>query len=144
MVASLDGVYKPRFIKRVKLPAFAVPLPCGQPEAVESYIEGFIDPTELLIKRPASTFFVRVKGDSMNEDGIYPGDWLVVDRSIEATEGKIIVAIVDNELTIKRFQRKGRCIWLVPSNEKYNPIKVCKGQDFEVWGVVMWTLHKHN
>ena len=142
MEASAHRIDRLRIRTRVSLPMFGVPAPCGAPESVENYIEGYIDPTELLIKRPASTFFVHVRGDSMNQDGIHPGDVLVVDQSLQAEEGKIIVAIVDGELTVKRYQRKGRCIWLVPSNTDYEPIPVRKGQDFEVWGVVTWVLHK--
>jgi DNA polymerase V len=142
MASQVQGVYKPRFHKRVKVPMFGVPAHCGAPESVENYIEGYLDPTELLIKRPGSTFFVHVRGDSMNSDGIHPGDVLVVDQALQAEEGKIIVAIVDGELTVKRYQRKGRCIWLVPSNTDYEPIAVRKGQDFEVWGVVTWVLHR--
>lgn len=127
---------------RVKRPIFGVPVSAGSPDATENYIEGYIDPTEYLVKHPAATFFVHVRGDSMLEDGIHPGDVLVVDRALPTQDGKIIIAIVDNELTVKRFRRKGEMISLVPSNKKYKPIPVRKGQDFEVWGVVTFVIHK--
>jgi DNA polymerase V len=142
MFTGVEGVYKARVVMRVERPLFGIPVSAGLPDSAESYIEGYIDPTEYLVKHPNATFFVHVRGDSMLEDGINPGDMLVVDRAISPREGKIIIAIVDGELTVKRFRRKGETIYLVPSNKKYRPISVRKGQDFEVWGVVTFVIHK--
>lgn len=91
-----------------------------------------------LVRHPAATFFVRVSGNSMEGAHIFSGDILVVDRALEATHGKIVVAIVDGEFTVKRLvKRKGK-ILLVAENEAYPPIT----SRFEVWGVVTYVIHE--
>ena len=85
------------------VPLFQDPISAGFPSVAEDYIENSLDLNELIIKHPASTFFVRVQGDSMRGAGILSGDILVVDRSLEASNNKIIVAIVNGEFTVKRL-----------------------------------------
>ena len=118
-----------------------VPVPAGFPSPADDYLEGKLDLNQHLIKHPAATFFVRVSGESMIGAGIHPGDILVVDRSLEPAQRKIVIAVVDNELTVKRFRRvRGRVI-LMPENEDYEPIEIGEGTEFEVWGVVTTVIH---
>lgn len=97
----------------------------------------------LLIKHPASTFFVRVSGESMRDDAIRNGDILVVDRSVEPYDGCIAVCCIDGEFTLKRIRRDGKRLWLMPSNPDFKPIEVMEGNDFTVWGVVRYSISKH-
>ncbi|VFQ47230.1 LexA family protein [Desulfoluna butyratoxydans] len=94
-----------------------------------------------LIKRPASTFFMRAAGTSMTGAGIYPEDILIVDRSLEATDRKVIIAIVNGELTVKRLRLKDGRAFLVAENEGYPPIEITGHMEFAVWGVVTYVVH---
>src|SRR4051794_19524441 len=108
METTVVKVYKASFALRHEIPVFNVPVPAGTPEPISEYIEGRIDINEYLIKHPASTFYVRVRGDSMIDESIHPGDLLVVDRAIEPAHKKIVIAILDGELTVKKFEREGQ------------------------------------
>lgn len=114
----------------------------GFPSPADDYIETPLDLNKLMIKHPIATFFVRVAGESMSGAGILPGDLLVVDRSLEAVSGKIIVAIVQGEFTVKRFLKKGTSFYLIAENKNYPPLKLTPEMDFQVWGVVTWVIHK--
>ena len=125
----------------IPLPLFLNKVPAGFPSPAEDYIEQKLNVQELLVKRPASTFFIRVSGYSMLDAGIHDGDILVVDRSLKASTHKIIVAILDGELTIKRFEQAENTIYLHPENKEYQTITVTPDIDFEVWGVVTNVIH---
>ena len=99
-------------------------------------VEKALDVNDLLVKNPASTFFVRVQGDSMEGAGIFSGDILVVDRSVEARSGKIVVAAVNGELVVKRLCTENGQLLLVSENEAYAPIVVGESEECFVWGVV--------
>jgi DNA polymerase V len=114
----------------------------GFPSPADDHAERQLDLNEHLIKHPAATFFVRADGDSMLGAGIHPGDLLIVDRALEAREGSVIIAVVDGEFTVKRFEKRGGKIFLVPENRSYEPIEIKEGMDFEVWGVVTNSVHK--
>ena len=103
-------------------PLMATPVAAGFPSPAEQYIESPLDLNELLVHRPAATFFVRAAGDSMTGAGIRPGDILVVDRSLEARDGSIVIACVDNEFTVKYLRMDGGTVSLVPANRRYKPI----------------------
>lgn len=124
------------------VPLFQDPISAGFPSVAEDYIENSLDLNELIIKHPASTFFVRVQGDSMQGAGILSGDILVVDRSLEATNSKIIVAIVNGEFTVKRLILGPEGARLVPANASYPVINVHPDLDFQVWGVVTYVIHR--
>ena len=113
----------------------------GFPSPADDYLEGGLDLNEHLIERPAATFFLRVSGDSMTGAGIYAGDILIVDRSIAPGDGKIVIAAVDGELTVKRLYRRGGQIRLLSENPRYKPIEIAAGQDLHVWGVVIHAIH---
>ena len=115
----------------------------GFPSPAEDYLHDSIDFNRDLIKHPEATFYGRVDGDSMIEAGICHGDIAVIDRSLEARNGDVIVAYINNEFTIKYLDlkhRKDGYIELRPANKKYNPIRIDESDDFEVWGVVVWTI----
>lgn len=115
----------------------------GFPSPAEDYLRNSLDFNRDLIKHPEATFYGRVDGDSMRDAGIDDGDIAVIDRSLEASDGDIIVAYVNEEFTIKRLDLKHKqegYIELLPANKKYKPIRIDEGTDFEVWGVVVWTI----
>ena len=123
---------------------FLESVPAGFPSPAEGYPEDPLDVRELLVKNPAATFFVRAEGDSMQGAGIFSGDILVVDRSIEASFGVVIVAVLNNEFTVKRLTRgvDGTVATLMPENPAYPPIPISADADFVVWGVVTYVLHR--
>lgn len=137
----IDAVYAPDLSTRYKLPVFLGRLPAGFPSPADDYLEGKLDLNRHLIKHPAATFFVRVSGDSMLGAGIHTGDLLVVDRSLEAVDGNVIVAALDGELTVKRLSKRGTAVRLLPENQNYQPIEVQPQQEFEIWGVVTNVIH---
>ncbi len=112
----------------------------GFPSPAADHIDIAIDLNKELIKNPSSTFFGRVKGDSMQDIGIEEGDLLVIDKSIEPINGKIAVCFIDGEFTMKRIQfGKDHC-WLIPANERYCAIKVTADNEFIIWGIVMYVI----
>jgi len=113
-------------------------IPAGFPSPSDDFHETF-DIVSHIVKHPTATFFMRVAGDSMIGAGIFDGDLLVVDRSIEAESGDVVVAILNGEFTIKRFRRKGTNIELVPENPKCRKITLNEEMDFRIWGVVTGT-----
>lgn len=141
MTANVNAIYAPDLSTRYALPIFLGRLPAGFPSPADDYIEGKLDLNRHLIKHPAATFFVRVSGDSMIEAGIHTGDILVVDRSLEAVDGNVIVAALDGELTVKRLSKRGSVVRLLPANKDYQPIEISAQQMFEVWGVVTSVIH---
>lgn len=112
----------------------------GFPSPADDFIEGSLDLNSLVIKHPEATFFARVEGDSMQDEGITEGDILVVDKAVEPFDGCLAVAYVEGEFTLKRVRMEPDRILLVPANPKYPVIEIAAGQDFAVWGVVRWVL----
>ena len=113
----------------------------GFPSPAQDYVTESIDLNRTLVKHPAATFYAKVVGDSMCEEGISEGDILIVDRSIEAQHGDLAVCCLDGEFTLKRLcLNRGDRILLMPSNHKYRPIEVTQDNDFQVWGVVVYTI----
>jgi DNA polymerase V len=144
MDGSVAGVYLPDRRTRWSRPVILFRVPAGFPSPAEDYVEGRIDLNRDLIKHPLSTFYIRVSGDSMVGAGILPGALLVVDRAVEAHDGHIVVARIDDELCVKRLSMNdaGR-IWLLSENEHYPPIEITEGMDFEVWGRVVYSILGH-
>jgi len=125
-----------------KVQLFLEKVPAGFPSPASDYTDRSLDLNEYLIKHPAATFFIRVSGDSMTGAGIYSGDLLIVDRSIEARSGNIVLAVLNGEFTVKRLMCHGGEFWLVPENISYNAIKIGETSDFAVWGVVVHVIHR--
>ena len=113
----------------------------GFPSPADDYKEKKLDLNDLLIRQPEATFFAKASGDSMTGAGIFDGDLLIVDRSITATDGKIVIAVVNGELTVKRFKLVSRTAQLHAENPKYSPITLCEGDNVNVWGVVTNVIH---
>lgn len=115
----------------------------GFPSPAQDYISESIDLNRELIRHPASTFYGRVEGDSMCGEGIESGDIIVIDRSIEPDDGDLAVCCIDGDFTLKRIHLEHGRVWLIPSNEAYDPILVTPDRNFEVWGVVTYTIKQN-
>jgi DNA polymerase V len=120
----------------LELPVISEGISAGFPSPALDFIDLTIDMNKHLVKHPATTFYGRVKGQSMKDVGIFDGDLLVIDKSLQPTDNKIAVCYIDGEFTIKRIQIQKDCIWLIPENEAYQPIKVTADNDFIIWGMV--------
>ncbi len=109
--------------------------------AADDYMERGIDLNEQLIRNKPATYFFRMKGDAMREAGIFDGDVLIVDRSLKLADGKIIVAILNGELLVRRFHKNFSSAYLIPENSRYKNINLSEFNDFIVWGVVTYVVH---
>lgn len=112
----------------------------GFPNVAQDYLERAIDLNKELVKHPASTFYGRVKGDSMKDANIDDGDILIIDKSLEPQDGDMAVCYIDGEFTLKYIEIKKDIVWLVPANDKYKPIKVTTENEFIVWGIVIFCI----
>lgn len=117
-------------------PLFVSRPQAGFPVSADDSVEEQLDLNDLVVKNPASTFFVRVEGDSMEGAGIFSGDILAVDRSREPKNNSIVVANIFDELTIKRLLRRSGRVYLVPENSDYGETEITEEMDSSVWGVV--------
>lgn len=108
--------------------------------AADDYMERGIDLNEQLIRNKPATFFFRMNSDAMTDAGIFSGDVLIVDRSIKAVNGKIIVAILNGELLVRRLQIHIKGITLVAENKKYGSIQVDEFSNYAAWGVVIHSI----
>jgi len=114
----------------------------GFPSPADDHLERGIDLNEELIRNPAATFFVRVKGNSMRDANIHSGDILVIDRSVSPVDRQIVVAMIDGEFTVKRFRKRGDSISLEAENPDFAPILVGEDQDLTIWGAVTFVIHQ--
>jgi DNA polymerase V len=112
--------------------------------AADDYMERGIDLNEQLIRNKPATFFFRMKGDAMKEAGIFDGDTLIVDRSVKLVNGKVIVAILNGELLVRRFHKNFSSAFLIAENERYKNINLAEFNNFVVWGVVTFVIHPLN
>lgn len=142
-IANVETVFYPDRTTRCARPLFMTLVSAGFPSPAEDYVEGRLDLNRFLIKHPVATFYVRVSGDSMEGAGIHPGTILVVDRAVEADDGDIVIARINDELCVKRLRIQDGRIWLMPENDCYQPIEVIEGMDFEVWGRVMHAIRSY-
>jgi len=123
------------------LPLYGSTVQAGFPSPADDFIEGRLDLNKHLIKHPSATFFLRVSGDSMINAGIHPDDILIVDKSLEAKHGKIVIAAVDGSLTVKRLHKNTNKTYLMPENKNFNPIEITEENDVVIWGVVTNVIH---
>ena len=119
-------------------------IPCGFPSPATEYIENNLNLHDLMVTKPAATFFMKASGDSMIGVGIFPDDLLVIDRSIKPRSGQIVVAAVQGEYTLKVFKILDQKIFLMPANPKYKPIIIHNPDDLQIFGVLTYNIHKHN
>ncbi len=110
--------------------------------AADDYMERGIDLNEQLIKNKPATYFFRMKGDAMKEAGIFDNDVLIVDRSLKLANGKIIVAVLNGELLVRRFHKNFSSAFLVPENTRFKNINLAEFSDFSLWGVVTYVIHQ--
>ena len=136
------SIYPSPNINGTGCPLFSDGIAAGFPSAYEEQSEELLDLNKFLVKTPASTFFVTVEGCSMCGAHILQDDILVVDRSLAPADGKIVIAILNNEFTVKRLKKRGKKIFLAAENEAYKEIEITKDMDFAIWGVVTFIIHK--
>lgn len=139
--SMLLSLYNPKASPSLAIPLFNCRVSAGFPSPADDYVERKLDLNEHLIKHPSSTFFVKVEGDSMINAGIHSGDLMIVDRSLTAKDGSVIVAVVNGEITVKRFRKTATRVFLQPENIANSVIEILEGTSFEVWGVVTQVIH---
>jgi DNA polymerase V len=134
--------WRPKFnCRAIYLPLFANKVAAGFPSPADDYVEKTLDLNELLVQKPAATFFVRVQGDSMLGAGIHPGDMLVVDRSVEPVSGKVVICAVNSELTVKRLVMEDGVWKLRAENPAYPDIAITEDLETVFWGTVTNVIH---
>ena len=140
-VSLIKSVMKFVKHKGYQLPLYSSKVQAGFPSPADDHIEGHLDLNEHLIKHPAATFFVRASGHSMIGAGIHENDILIIDRSMTPVSGKIVIAAVDGQLTVKRLHQKNGTLFLLPENKDFAPIEVKEGSEVYIWGVVTNVIH---
>ena len=134
--------YSPEISNHRNLNMYSHRVPAGFPSPAEDFLEKRLDLNDYLIKNKSATFLIKVKGDSMVNAGIFDGDILIIDRSVEPTDNKIVLGIINGEFTVKRINTKGEKLLLMPENENFKTIEVTPEMDFQIWGVVTYAIHK--
>ena len=132
--AHLD-IYSAQTDTELNLPLFEG-VRAGFPSPAADFIDVSIDLNKHLIKHPSATFYARAKGDSMKDAGIFDGDLLIVDKSIDPADGEIAICYVNGEFTVKRIKKDKDEVWLIPANTAYQPIKMEEGSSLTIWGIV--------
>jgi DNA polymerase V len=128
--------------RALSLPLFTFKVTAGFPSPADDHVERRLNPSEYLVDNDTATFFVRVKGDSMIDAGIFEDDVLVIDRSRVPQVGDIVLAVLDGEFTVKTLGKGKSSPRLIPANKHYPVIDVKEGQSFEIWGVVTGSMRK--
>ena len=126
---------------RLALPLAGERVAAGFPSPADDYVEVGIDLNEQLIRHPTSTFFLRVSGESMLGAGIHHGDLLVVDRSLDPRPGRVVVAVLDGEFTLKRLVQHQGQLRLEAANPAYPPLELHRCGDVQIWGVAIHVIH---
>lgn len=129
---------KPAYVRAIQ-----TTVQCGFPSPADDHQQERLDLNKLLISQPEATYFMRVRGESMRDAGIDDGDYIVIDRSIEAKHGHIVLAVVDGEFTVKRLFKRAGHVKLQAENSSYADIALKDGQELIIWGVVAWTVKNH-
>lgn len=129
-------LFKSNTDTKIQLPFVENGISAGFPSPADDFLNNAIDLNKELIKHPDSTFYGRVRGDSMIDAGLSDGDLLIIDKSLPFTNHKIAVCFIDGEFTVKRIKIEKECIWLIAENKKYKPIKVTPDNEFLIWGIV--------
>ncbi|MGL4598675.1 MAG: LexA family protein [Bacteroidia bacterium] len=135
-------LFQPAFDRRFELSLYTDSVAAGFPTPASTNEEQHLDLNEYLVRRPESTFLVRVSGESMIHAGILDGDLLVVDTNERPSDGRIVIAFVAGEFTVKRLVQKGKNLFLMPENKKFQPIAIDAKMGVEIRGVVTHIIHK--
>ena len=136
--AHLD-IYSAQTDTELNLPLFEG-VRAGFPSPAADFIDVSIDLNKHLIKHPYATFYARAKGDSMKDAGIFDGDLLIVDKSIDPADGKIAICYVNGEFTVKRIKKTDEAVFLMPENPSYAPIQIEPHNEFIIWGIVTYVI----
>lgn len=136
------NIYSPDADSSIEIPLSDERVAAGFPSPADDYASLKLDLNRELIKNPASTFYARVNGLSMVDEGINEGDLLVIDKSLEPRDGSLAVCYIDGEFTLKRFERHCEYGLLIPANKEFRPIKVTAENDFIIWGIVTYIIKK--
>lgn len=136
---NLD-IYSALTETKLALPFVSEGISAGFPSPALDFVDLSIDLNRHLIKHPSSTFYGLVKGHSMKNAGIFDGDLLVIDKSLEPIDNRIAVCYIDGEFTLKRIKIEKKQCWLIPENENYEPIKVTEENEFLIWGIVTYVI----
>lgn len=139
---ELIGIANTENTNPKELPLFLTTVTAGFPSPADDYVDKKINLHEYLIRNNAATFFLKAHGESMINAGIYDGDLLIVDRSIEAAHNKIVIAAIDGELTVKRLIRRKNQVVLAPENPDYPEFDITLKEHIHIWGVVTYAIHK--
>jgi DNA polymerase V len=134
--------FTPDFTTQLELPLAGTAIAAGFPSPAEEYVEIALDLNKELVKHPAATFYARVKGNSMVDAGIQDGDLLVIDKALEPKEGSIAVCYLDGEFTVKRLAVREEGVYLMAANAEFKPIRITEENEFLVWGIVAYVIHK--
>ena len=126
----------------LKLPLVSASVEAGFPSPADDHLERGIDLNEELIRNPAATFLVRVRGESMRDAGIHSGDTLIVDKSVTPADRQIVVAMIDGEFTVKRYRKHAGKIFLEAANENFQSIQIGEDQELTIWGSVTYLIHQ--
>ena len=136
------GMADPAADTQATCPLYLAPVNAGWPSAAEDYIDGQVNLHELIVRNPAATFFLRASGDSMLGVGIHDGDLLVVDRSLEASHNRVVIAALDGELLVKKLSRKEGRVLLKSANPDYPEFDITEREYAHIWGVVSHVVHR--
>ena len=141
MVLNKNEKINFRKSKKTKIKLYTTSISAGFPSPAEDHMDISLDINEYLVKHPSSTFYIYVKGDSMIDSGIFDGDLLIVDRSLEVKSNSVVVAVIDGDFTVKKIKKDSGNLYLIPQNKKYKPILLENNMDFQIWGIVTHTIH---
>ena len=139
---SIADFIQPSIQKPTPITLFSHKVPAGFPSPADDHAESRLDLNEYLINQAESTFFVRIKGDSMVDAGILDNDIVIVDRSKSAAINDIVLASIDGEFTVKVLTKNNKGPYLMPANKEFKPIYIEEGSQFEIWGVVTGSVRK--
>lgn len=118
-------------------------MPAGFPSPANDYIEEGLDLNCFLVQHREASFMFTIEGDSMRDAGILDGDKVIVDRSVTARHGCIVIAVVNGDYTVKRLYKRGKRIELHPANPAFDPITFDAGQELQIWGVVVGSVRRY-
>lgn len=137
-----EGLQRPSQNAPVRpLPLLTSRISAGFPSPADDYVDQTLDLNSHLITHPAASFFIRVRGQSMLGAGIHDGDLLIVNRALEARDGRIVIAVLNGEFTVKRLQYRNGRAWLVAEHPNYPPLPIEAESECVIWGVVTHAIH---
>lgn len=138
---DVGDIYTDKTKSILTIPLFTCFVQAGLPSPIDEYTEGSIDLHDYLLPHKETTFYVRVTGESMKDVGVFPGDMLIVDRSLTPMYGHIVIALINGEMTVKRLEKIKNQIFLCAENDQYPDLPISEYDNFAIWGVVTNVIH---